>query len=343
MGLRDVNSTMEAKGARRPFRVLLALAAFTALLMAMSALAPLVVGGLFHHENMGGGMAADMSAHDALIVCALVPSITDWHIPALVALPICLLAYVTFSGAWDILAQWQRTQCMTAQLRQYRSTTSGRSWEQLLRKVELAGNVDLIEVDRPLAFCYGWLSPRVCISTGTLAIMDDIELEAILLHERFHLLRRDPLRNAVSQALARVFFFLPLIGALQRDFVVRKEIEADRYVLEAQKRELGLLGALSKMIMCRTVRTAATGASIGAVAGPVVAGSTECVDHRIDYLLKGTWPAVAPSKRSLWVGCFVIGILALVVVVATWHASSAAVAYQQICNLADCGLIPLVH
>ena len=48
----------------------------------------------------------------------------------------------------------------------------------------------------------GSLIPRICLSTGLMALMSEAELEAVLLHERYHLRSRDPLNEAEQHQTA---------------------------------------------------------------------------------------------------------------------------------------------
>ena len=72
----------------------------------------------------------------------------------------------------------------------------------------------LIDDAQPRAFCAGLLRPRVYVSTGALALLDDAALSAVLAHERHHACRHDPLRLAAGRVLARALFFLPELGGL---------------------------------------------------------------------------------------------------------------------------------
>lgn len=85
----------------------------------------------------------------------------------------------------------------------------------------------VIDDARPQAFCAGLLRPRVYVSTGTLALLGDQELDVVLAHERHHALRRDPLRLATGRVLARALFFLPLLADLVRQQQALAELRAD--------------------------------------------------------------------------------------------------------------------
>jgi Zn-dependent protease with chaperone function len=95
------------------------------------------------------------------------------------------------------------------------------------------GDVYLIEDERPLAFCAGLLRPRVFVSTGALALLDEPALDAVLVHERRHARRRDPLRLAAGRVLARALFFMPGLRELVRRQQALAELGADESAINS--------------------------------------------------------------------------------------------------------------
>jgi hypothetical protein len=95
------------------------------------------------------------------------------------------------------------------------------------------GDVFVIEDAEPRAFCSGLLRPRVYVSTGAMAILDDGALEAVVLHERHHAGRRDPLRLAAGRVVARALFFAPWIGRLHEHEQALAELGADESAVRA--------------------------------------------------------------------------------------------------------------
>ena len=87
---------------------------------------------------------------------------------------------------------------------------------------------------QPYAYCRGFLRPEVWVSSGAVSTLKPRELEAVLLHEAFHLRRRDPLRILIGRVLSQLLFAQPLIGMLAARFEVAKELDADRAAVRAQ-------------------------------------------------------------------------------------------------------------
>lgn len=177
-----------------------------------------------------------------------------------------------------------------------------------------------------MAFTAGLVRPRIFVSTATLDLLAPDELEAVLLHERAHLQRADPLRIALARLIASALFFLPLADELRRRFEVAKELDADRAVLEAQRRVAPLAGALERLGTAAPLRSR-----------HVAVGAWSCASARVGQL-EGAPPATllpSQSARAVWITVLVLaGLFALalsqaaranIVPAAAWDLSGAPV------------------
>jgi Zn-dependent protease with chaperone function len=105
-----------------------------------------------------------------------------------------------------------------------------------LRRLEPVGRkacATVIADTRPLAFCTGLRRPRVFVSIGTLELLDEPQLMAVLAHERHHQRRRDPLRLFAVRALSDALFFLPLLRRLAERYSALIEVAADDAAVRA--------------------------------------------------------------------------------------------------------------
>jgi hypothetical protein len=98
---------------------------------------------------------------------------------------------------------------------------------------ELLDDACVFPDERARAFCAGLLRPRVYVSTGTVSTLDEPALHAVVLHERHHARRRDPLRLATGRVLARALFFMPGLRELIRRQQALAELSADESVVTA--------------------------------------------------------------------------------------------------------------
>ncbi|MBV9810621.1 MAG: BlaI/MecI/CopY family transcriptional regulator [Solirubrobacterales bacterium] len=94
-------------------------------------------------------------------------------------------------------------------------------------------DVLVIDDERPRAFCAGLLRPRVYVSSGAVALLDERALRAVLTHERRHARRRDPLRLATGRVIARVLFFVPRLDELSARQRTLMELSADEAAIAA--------------------------------------------------------------------------------------------------------------
>lgn len=108
----------------------------------------------------------------------------------------------------------------------------------------IAGRVDVVADDRPFAFTYWFLRPRICVSTGLVRRLECPELRAVLSHERYHLVHRDPLRVVVARYFAAGLYVVPVINDLVSHYVMLKEIAAD----EDAVRAIGAVGPLARAL-----------------------------------------------------------------------------------------------
>ncbi|HEV2106892.1 MAG TPA: M56 family metallopeptidase [Thermomicrobiales bacterium] len=102
---------------------------------------------------------------------------------------------------------------------------------QAATNLGIDGRVTFIPAATPAAFCYGFFRPRIAITGGIVARLDEGALTAVLAHERHHLRRRDPLRYLALHVLAASTFILPMMPALRDRWQAQIELAADRAAL----------------------------------------------------------------------------------------------------------------
>lgn len=153
--------------------------------------------------------------------------------------------------------------------------------------------VTVIDDPRPVAFCAGLLRPRVYVSTGTLATLDDPELGAVVAHERHHARVRDPLRIFVVRVLADGLFFLPALRPLSRRYAALAELAADRAAVRASRDDVAPLA--SALLSFEA-------------ADPAVVG---IAPERVDHLTGERAPWQLPVLLLAWT---LVAVTALVVV-----------------------------
>lgn len=151
-----------------------------------------------------------------------------------------------------------------------------RRTRRLCHRLELLERVDVVPSKHCFAFCHGLLRPRVVLSLGLIRLLEDRELEAVLLHERYHLSHHDPLKGFVTQTLEHGVFFLPTVAELGRYYCLRRELAADEAAIAVQGDGYPLAAALYKLL---------SRPDFSPYEPRAAAGFTSTVDARIDHLL----------------------------------------------------------
>jgi len=85
----------------------------------------------------------------------------------------------------------------------------------------------VFQQDAPQAFCYGFLRPKVAVSTGLLQSLSSDEIKAVISHEQAHQQSHEPLKILVGEFLSRMFYFIPLIQKLFTSYQTAAELAAD--------------------------------------------------------------------------------------------------------------------
>lgn len=118
----------------------------------------------------------------------------------------------------------------------------------ILKKLHLQKKVYLVQSARPFAFCYGIRQPKIYVSTSLLSMMSKKELEAILLHERYHLKNRDGLIMLLASFMQLLFPFFPLVTDLITQYKINREIDADKEAVQNLGSSEPIISVLKKFL-----------------------------------------------------------------------------------------------
>lgn len=179
--------------------------------------------------------------------------------------------------------------------------------QRLGKKLNLEGKIDVIKDINQFSFCYGIIKPRICLSTGLIKKLNSNELQAVILHESYHLRNFDPLKIVISKVAAQMFFFIPTLRDIQKYYALSKEIEADKVATQTDSRK-SLLSALSKLITIDTPQ----------YAGVAGLANIDSLEKRIKFL------AGAQNQNSFRLSLFNLS-LSITIVLVSFMALTAPV------------------
>ena len=223
-----------------------------------------------------------------VLCCVDLTLVGDALAPAFVALSRGALSVIALIGLSVLTRRLCKTYRFVSQVSTAAMARPPGRLAGLLQALGLSRYVVVLTTEAPLAFCFGLWRPRICLTTGLIAVLSDRELNAVLLHEDYHRRHFDPLRGLLAEFLGTMLFFLPVAGELRDLFLTYTELEADRFAVRFVGRS-PLAGALHKIITHPLSRNV----SVAAIAG------ISATQIRISELL-GDRPAVLQvSAQSL--------------------------------------------
>ena len=117
----------------------------------------------------------------------------------------------------------------------------------LAQELDIASpRVRLYPSNQPAALTCGICRPTILLSTWIVQHLDHYEIEAVLIHEMEHVVRRDYLIVWLSTILRDAFCYLPTSQIAYRQLKREKELACDDLTISVTKRPLALASALTR-------------------------------------------------------------------------------------------------
>ena len=155
---------------------------------------------------------------------------------------------------------------------------------RLVGHAEQALGAVLVEHSQPAAYCVAGRQPTVILTTAAVQALDAAQLDAVLAHERAHLVGRHHRLLALARIGREVFPFLPLMRDAEQQVARLVELHADDAATRARD---------PRLLATALVVLATTAGSAPALA----AGATDSV-QRIHRLLGPSEP-LGRARRQL--------------------------------------------
>ncbi len=247
----------------RTFKVLIGTGVVLALLLVVAAYRAILAG------------CPDVSDR-GILACLFLPTRTDLgiHLLSYAFMGMILLG----TSSWLILLrrQWANMSSLIRNMALLQ--TPDNEIEQLTRHLGLQDKVYLLDSEAPLCFCAGFFSPHIYLSRETMEKLTPEQLEALLLHEKYHLEHYHPLKILLGRLIVSALFFIPVSKDLFKRYLIEKEIAADQSAIDCQGHRRGIAGALGKLVPEHATSP---------VAGFIV-GGTDALSYRIDHVIGHT-------------------------------------------------------
>lgn len=120
--------------------------------------------------------------------------------------------------------------------------------EMVVRLGLAADKVVLVDDDRVVAEVVGWWKPRIILGKRVWVGFSRQEVEAILLHEKFHLVSDHSSWGWVMRLVGYGFWSLPVVAGLRKMVELEWELAADRFVVETQGTRRYLRASMRKVL-----------------------------------------------------------------------------------------------
>lgn len=125
----------------------------------------------------------------------------------------------------------------------------------LEKKYSLEKRMVVFQSQKPTAFCVGFFTPKIYLSSKLFKVMSMAEIEAIIIHEKQHILNKDNIKLSMVSIIKSTFFFFPVIGDLMKNMEISQEIRADEDTIITTGKKTPLMSALRKAIQFPQIKT----------------------------------------------------------------------------------------
>jgi beta-lactamase regulating signal transducer with metallopeptidase domain len=106
----------------------------------------------------------------------------------------------------------------------------------------------IVKNAQPVAFAMGIFSQKIVVTSGLIKLLSSAELEAVLLHEHYHVRHRHTLLLLGAELISSTLSFLPSLFDVLNNMRAYLEQAADAYAVRTQATERHLLSAIRQVM-----------------------------------------------------------------------------------------------
>ncbi len=138
---------------------------------------------------------------------------------------------------------------MTKYAKSFHSIPPPQTTLTIIKKYNLENKIVVYKSEQPSAFCIGILRPKIFISSGMIQLLNKTEMEAVILHEVYHLKHKNNLMVFVFNTFSYILFIFPFIKDLKRQYEIHEETEADKHAHTYLKGNGPIVNSLKKLLL----------------------------------------------------------------------------------------------
>lgn len=139
---------------------------------------------------------------------------------------------------------------------------------------------EVVASDGLFAFCYGFIRPKICVSSGLLKRLSKDEASVVLRHEEYHQKTREPFKSFIVHLIASVYSFIPQFSRIAEAYETHAELAADFFATDGLRNKRPLAGALFAMLENDAPRE---------MSARLLPSFAAVVEARVSMLIKGKY------------------------------------------------------
>lgn len=185
-----------------------------------------------------------------------------------------LVIYTLLCSLWKIGSQWIQTIKMKQRFQLYKEKKLTTEMNQLYGSEQ--EEMMVLSHPTPMAITMGLVRPKIIFTTGLINLLTHDELKAVIAHEQYHKVHRDPLKIFLLSLSSSMIWYIPIQKWFHQKYSVIQEVLADEFAMKQQETSVNLGSALLKMLkVVRQEKMPFTYASF----------ADTSVNYRIEYIL----------------------------------------------------------
>ena len=201
-----------------------------------------------------------------------------------ISLSLALLQLIRFIVSNRLLHRFQTEEKLPTNVR------------ELLSKYDVSPTTMIIVKNTALtAHTIGLLTPKIVVSRALIAKLSQEQLEAVVLHELYHLRSRHVLWLLLSRLISSLFFFIPVVGYLAQQLKTEFELAADAFVVEKQRTRDHLCSSLAFNIQYAS--------------GVIPHFATSPIEKRVNYLVDNKLSFERVGIQQLAISLLSLGVM----------------------------------